>query len=127
MGFLNENSQKLTNMKTLIATFFLVFTFGLSNAQNDNPYAKFGYEGNTLKTPQERLDYMLTIYNKDNLSIVKKIAIEPNESKYYLIGENDKIFLEGNLSKDQLARFFSIDPLAKDYPHMHLMHLARIE
>ena len=117
MGFLNENSQKLTNMKTLIATFFLVFTFGLSNAQNDNPYAKFGYEGNTLETPQERLDYMLIIPNQDTLSTIKKVGIEPNKAKYYLIGKDDKILYQQAISKEQMARFLSVDPLAKDYPH----------
>lgn len=116
MGFFNENPKKLTNMKTSLTILLIVFTLGITNAQNDNPYAKFGYVGNKLKTPQERLNFMLVIPNKDSLSIIKKLGIEPNLSKYYLIGKDDKVLFEEHISKEQLARFLSVDPLAKDYP-----------
>lgn len=104
-------------MKTLIITSFLVLTFGYSNAQNDNPYAKFGYVGNKLKTPQERLNYILVIPNQDSLSVIKKVGIEPNKGKYYVFDKDDKILFEENITKEQMARFLSVDPLAKDYPH----------
>ncbi|MEB3800746.1 hypothetical protein INQ45_06580 [Flavobacterium columnare] len=103
-------------MKNIITLLFFVFAFGISNAQNDNPYAKFGYMGNKLKTPQERLNFMLVIPNKDSLSVVKKLGIESKLSKYYLIDKDDKVILEENIYKEQLARFLSVDPLAKNYP-----------
>lgn len=104
-------------MKTSITTLFLALTFVLSNAQNDNPYAKFGYEGNTLKTPQERLNYMLIIPNKDTNSVIKSIGIEPKNGKYYLFDNKKNILLQDSLTIEQTARFFSVDPLAKNYPH----------
>ncbi len=116
MDYFNEKPKKLINMKALVTILFIVFAFGISNAQNDNPYAKFGYVGNKLKTPQERLNFMLVIPNKDTLSVIKKLGIEPKLSKYYLIDKDDNILLEENISKEQLARFLSVDPLAKDYP-----------
>ncbi len=104
-------------MKIFITFLFVVFTFGISNAQNDNPYAKFGYVGNKLKTPQERIDYMLVIPNQDTLSTVKKIGIDPGKATYYAFGEKNKILYQDILTKEKLSRFFSVDPLSKKYPH----------
>lgn len=104
-------------MKTLIITLFLVLTFWYSNAQNDNPYAKFGYQGNTLKTPQERHNYILIIPNKDSLSFIKKLGVEPKNKKYYVFDKHDNIIFQDTLTNSQLARFFAVDPLTKKYPH----------
>ncbi len=104
-------------MKSFITTLFFVLTFSLSNAQNDNPYAKFGYEGNTIKTPQERLNYMLIVPNKDSLSFINSIGIEPKNGKYYLFDRKNEIVFQDTLTASQLARFFAVDPLTKKYPH----------
>ncbi len=100
-----------------ILTLLLLFTISFGFSQNDNPYAEFGYKGNTIKTPQERMDYMLVIPNQDTLSIVKNIGIEPKNKMYYLFDENNKILYKDNLTITQTSRFFAIDPLVKDYPH----------
>lgn len=116
MDYFNEKPKKLINMKALVTILLIVFAFGISNAQNDNPYSKFGYVGNKLKTPQERLDYMLVISNKDTLSTIKKIGIEPSKATYYVFGEKNEILYQEILTKEKLSRFLSVDPLAKDYP-----------
>lgn len=103
-------------MKQLLAILIL-FTISFGHSQNDNPYAEFGYEGNTIKTPQERMEYMLIITNQDTLSVVSKIGIEPKEGKYYLFDKENNVVFQDTLTIDQTSRFFSVDPLAKDYPH----------
>lgn len=104
-------------MKQLLTLLLLLlFAINFSFSQNDNPYAKFGYKGNTLKTPQERMDYMLIIPNQDTLSQIRKIGIEPNKAIFYIFGENNEILFQGNLTKGKLSRFLSVDPLAKNYP-----------
>lgn len=102
-------------MKQLL-TLLILFTITFGFSQNDNPYAKFGYKGNTIKTPQERMKYMLIIQNTDTLSVVNKIGIEPKEGKYYFFDKENNIVLQDILTKEQISRFFAIDPLASDYP-----------
>lgn len=103
-------------MKQLL-TLLLLFTIYFGFSQNDNPYAKFGYKGNTIKTPQEKMDYMLIIQNQDSLSIVQKIGIEPKDGQYYFFDKENNIVFQDTLRRQQITRFFSVDPLTKDYPH----------
>ena len=51
-------------MKQLLFFFIWILLNGIGiYAQDESPYALFGYEGKVLKTPQERQDFMLIIPN----------------------------------------------------------------
>ena len=99
-----------------------LFAIGLSFvglravAQDDSPYAKFGYEGRVLRTPQERQQYMLVVPNADTTAKVASIGFEPQQGRYYLFGRNQQVLATDTLSAMQMARFLSVDPLAKSYP-----------
>lgn len=99
-----------------ILTLLLLFTISFGFSQNDNPYAEFGYKGNTIKTPQERMDYMLLISNKDTISKVRTLGIDPKEEKYYLFDKDNNVIFQKKLSKEQTSRFFAVDPLSNKYP-----------
>jgi hypothetical protein len=85
-------------------------------AQEDSLYAKFGYEGRVLRTPQERQHYMLLVPNADTTATVASIGIEPQKGHYYLFDKNQQVLATDTLSATQMARFLSVDPLAKSYP-----------
>lgn len=63
------------------------------------------------------MNYILLIPNKEKNSVVKNIGVDPKNRKYYLFDKNNDILFEDKLTREQTARFFSVDPLAKDYPH----------
>lgn len=85
-------------------------------AQDDSPYAKFGYEGRVLRTPQERQQYMVTVPNTDTTATVASIGIEPQKGKYYLFDKDNQVIASDTLMSLQTTRFLSVDPLTKDYP-----------
>ena len=84
-------------------------------AQNDNPYASFGYQGNKISTPQERKDYMLLIPNTDSLSHIGALALSPQTGTYYLFDREDRVIAAETLDPTQVTRFFARDPLADSY------------
>ncbi|HMQ47530.1 MAG TPA: hypothetical protein PKA00_09050 [Saprospiraceae bacterium] len=94
--------------------FFIILSSIIS--QNDNPYSIFGCEGNILRTPQERQQFMLIIENMDKESSVKKLGIDPANQKYYVFGESDEILTTDDISQNEISRFLSVDPLAKNFP-----------
>ena len=103
-------------MNRYLLTLGLVGIIMQAAAQDDSPYAKFGYEGRVLKTPQERQQYMLLIPNKDTTATVASIGIDPQQAKYYLFDRNKSLLATDTLSALQTTRFLSVDPLAKSYP-----------
>jgi len=112
-------------MKNILLFIILLFIGGTYlHAQNENPYAEFGYEGKVLKTPQERQQYMLTIPNPDESSDVALVGIAPNEGKYYLFDKDNELIDEDTLMNDDLGRFLSVDPLSPDYPELTTYQFA---
>lgn len=99
-----------------------LLTFGFSwlalraVAQDDSPYAKFGYEGRILRTPQERRQYMVIVPNTDTTATVASVGLEPQKGKYYLFDRNNHVIESDTLLNIQTTRFLSVDPLAKSYP-----------
>lgn len=85
-------------------------------AQDDSPYAQFGYAGRVLRTPQERRHYMLIVPNADTTAVVASIGFEPQKGRYYLFDKHQQVLTSDTLSAIQMARFLSVDPLAKSYP-----------
>jgi len=104
-------------MKNILLFITLLFV-GVAHlqAQGENPYAEFGYEGKVLKTPQERQQYMLTIPNPDSSSDIALVGIAPNEGKYYLFDKDNELLDEDTLMNEELGKFLSVDPLTKGYP-----------
>lgn len=99
----------------LLALGFLMISLSAS-AQDDSPYAKFGYEGRILRTPQERRQYMVIVPNIDTTATVASIGLEPQNGKYYLFDKNQQVLVTALLNSLQTARFLSVDPLAQSYP-----------
>ena len=94
----------------------LFITAPCLQAQDDNPYARFGHKGKVLKTPQERQQFMLKIPNPDATSEIALVGIAPNEGKYYLFDAANEVIQEDTLMGDELSRFLSVDPLTRSYP-----------
>lgn len=62
-------------------------------AQTDSPYARFGYEGRVLRTPQERP--LLLVPNPDTAAAVAKIGLDPAAQQYYLFGKDNQVLKGG--------------------------------
>lgn len=87
-------------------------------AQDENPYAQFGYEGKVLKTPQERQQFMLKVPNPDIQSEITLIAIAPNEGRYYFFNGDNQVIKTDTLPNTEMSRWLSIDPLVDKYPSL---------
>ncbi len=86
-------------------------------AQTDSPYARFGYEGKVLRTPQERQQrMMLLVPNTDTASAVAQVGLDPANQRYYLFGKDNQVLKTDTLAGTDVARFLSVDPLTKSYP-----------
>ena len=100
----------------LLLLTLLVIATTPTQAQDDNPYARFGHKGKVLKTPQERQQFMLKIPNPDATSEIALVGIAPNEGKYYLFDAANEVIQEDTLMDDELSRFLSVDPITRSYP-----------
>jgi hypothetical protein len=97
-----------------LAPFFTIFQ---AVAQDDSPYARFGYEGKVLRTPQERQQRMMMLVpNNDTTSAVAQIGLDPANQQYYLFGKQNQVLRVDTLTSTEIARFLSVDPLAPEYP-----------
>jgi hypothetical protein len=95
----------------------LLFSVFSASAQDDSPYARFGYEGKVLRTPQERQQrMMLLIPNTDTASAIAKVGLDPANQRYYLFGKQNQVLKTDTLASTEVARFLSVDPLAPEYP-----------
>ena len=101
-------------MKTKILLSLLAISSFAANAQNDNPYAIFGHKTNVVYETKIK-DYFI-IPNNDPSSKTKAIAFNMDEGYILFLGSNDSILSRTKIQPDQLLRWLSIDPLAKDYP-----------
>jgi hypothetical protein len=85
-------------------------------AQTDAPYARFGYEGKVLRTPQERLQrLLLRVPNPDTVSAVAQVGLDPANQRYYLFSKDNRVLKTGVLGATEVARFLSVDPLARSF------------
>lgn len=97
---------------------------GVANAQNDNPYAAFGYEGTVLTTPQERQKVILMIENSDTLSPIRRLGIDPAKHHLYYFSAANALIGIDTLLEEDYARFLSSDPLRRDYPELTTYQFA---
>ncbi|MBP6456002.1 MAG: hypothetical protein KA275_04660 [Chitinophagaceae bacterium] len=97
----------------ILIIFLTVFNF-CANAQNSNPYEVFGHNSTVnYNTPiQEKL----YIINNDTNAEVKAMAFDIENNKVILLGFNDTIIKEINIEANQLLRWLSVDPKAKEFP-----------
>lgn len=99
-------------------TLFTVLLFATLSAfaQGDSPYARFGYEGKVLRTPQERQQrMMLVVPNPDTMATVAKVGLDPAKQRYYLFDKKNQILGSDTLAPTTVSRFLSVDPLANQY------------
>lgn len=101
-------------MKIKILLSILAISSFAANAQNDNPYAIFGHKTNVIY--ETKVKDFLIIPNNDPSSKTKAIAFNVDEGYILFLGTNDSILSRTKIQPDQLLRWLSVDPLAKDYP-----------
>ena len=95
-----------------------LFSASQAVAQTDSPYARFGYEGKVLRTPQERQQrMMLLVPNTDTTSAVAQVGLDPANQRYYLFGKQNQVLQTDTLNSTEVARFLSVDPLAANYAY----------
>jgi hypothetical protein len=101
----------------LLLCLALLFSVLRATAQDDSPYARFGYEGKVLRTPQERQQrMMLLVPNTDTASAIAKVGLDPANQRYYLFDKQNQVLKTDTLTSTEVARFMSVDPLAPKYP-----------
>lgn len=101
----------------LLLCLALLFSVLRATAQDDSPYARFGYEGKVLRTPQERQQrLMLLVPNTDTASAIAKVGLDPANQRYYLFDKQNQVLKADTLTSTEVARFLSVDPLAPQYP-----------
>lgn len=101
-------------MKIKILLSIVAFSSFAANAQNDNPYAIFGHKTNVVYETKVR-DFFI-IQNNDPNAKTKAIAFNMDEGSILFLGANDSILSRTKIQPNQLLRWLSVDPLAKDYP-----------
>lgn len=101
----------------LLLCLALLFSVFRAVAQDDSPYARFGYEGKVLRTPQERQQRMMMLVpNTDTASAIAKVGLDPANQRYYLFDKHNQVLQTDTLTSTEVARFLSVDPLTKSYP-----------
>ncbi len=101
---------------------FFIITLFLCNIaifaqENDNPYSMFGYEPkisdvNYSDTAQ------FCLYNTDTTALVQTLVFNFERGKVFLYNANEQVLTTLPISKETIARFNTIDPLAEKYPHI---------
>ena len=85
--------------------------------ENDNPYSMFGYEPkisdvNYSDTAQ------FCLYNTDTTALVQTLVFDFERGKVFLYSADEQVLTTLPISKETIARFNTIDPLAEKYPHI---------
>src|SRR5690606_13563222 len=95
----------------------LIIGFINANAQTDNPYAIFGYEGKVLKTQEEETGRQSLFLNtNDTTQRLKTIVFNSKTRLVEYIDHNDEIYKTDSLLPTFILRFISPDPHAGNYP-----------
>ncbi len=103
-----------STIKTKILLSLLAISSFAANAQNDNPYAIFGHKTNVVY--EIKVSDYLIIRNNDLKSDTMAMAFNFEDGFVLFLGMNDTILNKVKIQPEQLLRWLSVDPLAKDYP-----------
>lgn len=101
-------------MKSKILLACLAISSLISEAQTNNPYEIFGYK--TIVVYETKVSEMFKIINIDPTSDIKTLAYNVEEGFVLFLGLNDSVLSKVQIEPEQLMRWLSVDPLAKDYP-----------
>jgi hypothetical protein len=102
-----------------INLFFIALIIGLANAnaQTENPYNIFGYEGNVLKTQEEEIGRQSLFLNTNDTSQrLKTLVFNTKTQLIEYIGHNDEVYKIDSLLPTFVFRFISPDPHESNYP-----------
>lgn len=81
-------------------------------AQNSDPYKIFGH---TSKVKYEsRYTDFLIVQNSDTLAPVKFLAFDMEKTTVYFLASKDSIIGTAKFQPDQILRWLSVDPMAKE-------------
>ncbi len=97
----------------------LIIGFANANAQTDNPYTIFGYEGKVLKTKEEETGKQsLFINTNDTTQQLKSLVFNYKTKLVEYIDHNDKVYKTDSLLPTFVLRFLSTDPHSSNYPSL---------
>ncbi len=106
-------------MKRLLTFLTVLFATLTAFAQGDSPYARFGYEGKVLRTPQERQQRMMLIVpNPDTTATVAKVGLDPAKQRYYLFDKQNQVLVTDTITATIVSKFLSVDPLTGIYSEL---------
>lgn len=98
----------------------LVIGFANTNAQSDNPYAIFGYEGKVLKTQEEETGKQSLFLNpNDTTQKLKTLVFNTKTQLIEYIGHNDEVYKTDSILPTFVLRFISPDPHESNYPGLN--------
>ncbi len=101
-------------MKQYILILITLFNFAIAFSQNSDPYAIFGHVSNVkYETP---IIETFFLNNKDTNSIIKALAFDIENHNVKVIGQNNTLLQELNITPTQMLRWLSTDPHASSYP-----------
>lgn len=104
-------------MKKTLILIAICFGFAKANAQSDNPYAIFGYEGKVLKTQEEETGRQSLFLNtNDTTQKLKTLVFNTKTQLIEYIGHNDEVYKTDSLLPTFVLRFISPDPHESNYP-----------
>ncbi|NMD00134.1 MAG: hypothetical protein GYA62_10485 [Bacteroidales bacterium] len=99
-------------MKKIILSLALFGSFAA--VAQDNPYEIFGQKSNVVY--ETKVSDLFKVKNNDVNSQTKALAFNIEEGYVLFLGEKDSVLSKVKVEPDQLLRFLSVDPAAKDYP-----------
>lgn len=95
----------------------LAIGFTNANAQTDNPYAIFGYEGKVLETPEEETDRQsLFVNTNDTTQRLKSLVFNYKTQLIEYLDRKDEVYKTDSLLPTFVLRFINPDPHEKNYP-----------
>lgn len=98
----------------------LIIGFANANAQTDNPYAIFGYEGKVLKTQEEETGRQSLFLNtNDTTQKLKTLVFNTKTQLIEYIGHNDEVYKTDSILPTFILRFISPDPHESNYPGLN--------
>ncbi len=96
----------------IIRTLFLLLVCGNLYAQDNNPYAIYGYKAPTV---YEQPDQFFFINNPDTTAKIQRLKFDLYKKQVYILGKGGIIIDKNELNPLEISRFLSIDPSAEKF------------
>jgi hypothetical protein len=99
--------------QTILFSFVLLLSAAAySQDTGKDPYAIFGHKSTTRY--ESKVRDLLFIDNSDTTSPIKAIAFDMSKATVLFLGRNDTIISKAKFNPEQILRWLSVDPMAKE-------------